>query len=229
MICVAAVLLATVHAMRQVPTFYAEALALDATALEQASDEMGSRATALASDAREAGKWNAVFTDDQINGWLAVDLARLHAGDLPGGISDLRVAVSPGRIAIGFRVEREGSSIVYSVEADMYVSEPNVIACRLQRARAGRLPLPLGQVLDTVTEAVRRVDLPLRWAQTDGDPVALVTVFPDREDRQGTTLLTLELLDGEIYVAGTTGPAEKAGAPGVETSERSDVARQPAE
>ncbi len=111
----------------------------------------------------------------------------------------------------------------------MYVSEPNVIACRLRRARAGRLPLPLGQVLDTVTEAARRMDLPLRWAQTDGDPVALVTVFPDREDKQLTTLRTLELLDGEIYVAGTTDQAEKAGAPGAPTSERSDVARQPAE
>ncbi len=228
-ICVALVLLAIDRTMQQVPPFYAEALAVDATTLEQASDEMGSRATALVSDAREAGQWNAVFTADQINGWLAVDLIRLHAGDLPEGISDLRIAVHPDRITVGFRVERDGSSIVYSVEVDMYVSEPNVIACRLRRARAGRLPLPIGKVIDTVTKAARRVDLPLRWAQTGGDPVALVTLFPDREDKLGTTLRTLELLDGEIYVAGTTDPAEKTPAPGVETSEQSDVARQPAE
>lgn len=212
--CVLLALWGVYRASKHVPTFYSQALATDAAVLEQANDEMGSRATALASDVRREGEWNAIFTAQQINGWLAVDLPRLHPGALPEDVSGLRVAVEAGRATVGFRIKSGGLAIVYSVEVEMTISEPNVVAIRFVRARAGGLPLPLSQVLDTVTDAARRLELPLRWAQADGDPVALVTVARDTgAGRDATTLDTLELLagdadGGEVYIAGTTGPTD---------------------
>jgi hypothetical protein len=82
------------YAARQVRPFYRQALQTKPAALEQGSREMESRATALYSDARKAGQWNAVFTADQINGWLATQLTAEHVGELPNEIRDPRVAAS---------------------------------------------------------------------------------------------------------------------------------------
>ena len=208
--CVLVALWGVYLASRHVPTFYSRAIATDQASLRQANDELGSRAAALASDVRRAGQWNALFTAEQINGWLAVDLPRLHPGALPDDVDRLRVAIEPGRVVVGFGLEHGGMSIVYSVEAELYVSESNVVAIRFVRARAGGLPMPLSQVLDSVTEAAQSMNLPLRWVQIDGAPVALVTVARNDDSGSAMTLGTLELLAGEIYVAGTTGRTDDA-------------------
>jgi hypothetical protein len=47
------------------------------------------------------------------------------------------------------------------------------------------------------------LELPLHWSQIDGDPVALVTIATARdEEGRAVQLDTLELHDGELYLAG---------------------------
>jgi hypothetical protein len=170
---------------------------------------MGSLATALLNQARRPGRWNGLFTTAQINGWLAVDLANHQRQLLAEGIGDPRVAIDGDRVRIGFHWRRGGMETVGSVELGVSLIEPNVVACRLYAARAGCLPLPQGGVIKRISQLASRAEIPLYWSQTDGDPVAIVTLPPgDPGDDRQIWLERLEMHDGQIQVTGRTRKAD---------------------
>ena len=74
------------------------------------------------------------------------------------------------------------------------------------RARAGALPIPLGQVLDNISRAAQQLNLRLEWRRSQGDPVALVTL-PQQHGlgKAPWQVEALELRDGELFVSGTVG------------------------
>ena len=84
---------------------------------------------------------------------------------------------------------------------------------RICKARAGVLPLPLKKFLDQIAAKARRADLQLRWAQTDGDPVALITIPTQHEQYQfkEVHLESVQLGDGKLFLAGRTGLDEDEG------------------
>jgi len=192
-------------ASQQVPEFYREALQVEPVKQHEASDQMLQRATTLASEVKQEGKWKALFTAEQINGWLAVDLVENHPGALPRGISNPRVAIEPDRVMLACRARRGELDSVVSLTVEPYLAEPNVMALRIRKARAGLLPLPLDRVLSYISRAANRLDLRLQWRQADGDPVALVSLRQprDRHDRF-VRIEALQLGESEVYLAGST-------------------------
>jgi hypothetical protein len=81
------------------------------------------------------------------------------------------------------------------------------VAIRVRKARAGALPLPLKGFLDRIADVALQSGLVLRWAQEDGDPVALFKIPSEHEDylTQGVFLESVELRDGAVYLAGRSG------------------------
>lgn len=202
-VTIALVLLGLYFAARHEPAFYREALEIDPAVLEKASDDMLRRSTALASAVKKKGHWEALFTAEQINGWLAVDMVKNHADALPPTLHDPRVSIHEKQITIACRFEQGGVNSVLSLTVEPSMPEPNVIALRIVKARAGLLPVPLAQVLDRVSQAARGMECRLEWRRTGGDPVAMLS-FPDADDDQPISIESLRLGDGEIYVSGTT-------------------------
>ena len=202
------VLAGTYTASQQAPEFYTEALALDTADQAEAAEEMGSRVTMLYNQVRRAGSWNALFTAEQINAWLAVDLEQNHPELLPANVKEPRVQIHDGSVTVAARISGETFSTIFTLTLEPSLYEPNVVAFRIQRARAGLLPIPLNDVLREVTNAVENLGLPLSWIQVDGDPVALVTLTPQRDREENVRWLDqLEVQQGEIYVAGRTTPS----------------------
>jgi len=192
-------------ATQYVPEAYAHALELDGEELVKAGREMEHRVTSLYSDARLRSEWQALFTDEQINGWLAVDLKEKHGRVLPRGVEDPRVVITKDKVMVAFRADQGGVKTVFSIDVESYLAQPNVIAFRLRRARAGALPLPMAWVLDEVTQAADRLNVSLTWTQIEDDPVALVTIRPPEDERGRMVWLeSLEVQDGAIYLAGHT-------------------------
>ncbi len=192
-------------ASQRVPQFYTDALKADPQGQRQASDEMLQRTSELISDVRRPGRWQALFTDEQINGWLAVDLVENHPNALPATLKDPRVVITTEGITVGCRLRQSGFESVGSLTIEPYLTEPNVAALRIRSARAGAVPMPLGEVLRRISEAAARLDFPIRWQQADGDPVAVVTVpSSTREHNVSVHIDTLRLGDGEILFGGTT-------------------------
>ena len=190
---------------QRVPEFYEQALLLEPTRARATSREMVQQATGLAREARKPGDWQAIFTAEQINGWLAVDLVENHSGALPKEVAEPRVAIDPGTATVACRYSGPSFTSVLSLDVDLSLAEANTVAIRLRRVRAGAMPLPISQVLEIFQTAARDLQWPVEWRQIDGDPVALISVpsVVKHEGRKVSLQLeSLELRDGEIYIAG---------------------------
>lgn len=194
------------YAARQVRPFYEQALRIEPEVLQRGRRELESRATALYSDARQQGQWHALFTAEQINGWLATQLQKSEdEGELNSKIRDPRVAIAPESLTLGFRTTSRGMDMVISVDTAVFLTEEGAVAIRLMSVRAGALPLPVLPLADDVAAACNELSLPVKWTQQNGLPVAVVEIQsdPSSEKRQ-FHIDSIELGDSELYVAGHT-------------------------
>ena len=193
------------RASQHVPEFYQDALAADPSVQEDASDQMVQQATALASDVAREGRWQAVFTAEQINGWLAVDMMQNHRDLLPAALRDPRVAIEPEQVTLACRMDRGNWSSVFTLAVDVYLAEPDVVALRIRDARAGALPLPLEAILEEISQKASRMGQPIRWRQAQGDPVLEISIPPPRDAGQKVIRIeTLPLGEAKVYLSGST-------------------------
>lgn len=206
-------LFGTYRASQHVPEFYERAIRAEPIAQAKAGDQLERQVLDLHNEALHEGKWQATFTDEQINGWLAVDLPSKFPDSLPKEVCDPRVAIDAKQIQIACRYDAGAAQTVVSLALEIHkTDEPNVVAVRIRQARAGLLPLPLKQGIDRITAAAREAGIPLRWSQKDGDPVALITLPITHEQYANRQLRldSIELRLGEIHFSGRT---EQAAAP----------------
>ncbi len=214
-------------ATRHTPAFYTEALALEPEAARRGSDEFLETGTALANSIRREGKWYALVTEEQINGWLAVDLVENQRDLLPADVAAPRVDLGAGRatIACGYRLP--GISAVVSVAFEVYLVEPRVVALRIHSTRAGALPAPMAPVVEGVARIAERLNLRVEWRQMHGDPVALITLPAAQSESMIYRLDALQLREGALYLMGCT---ESISAPGTTPAKvQPDVAALPDE
>ncbi|HEY1785860.1 MAG TPA: hypothetical protein VGG30_09940, partial [Pirellulales bacterium] len=175
---------------------------------EEDNDQCLQQVAALATNLQSPGVWQAIFSADQINGWLAVDLTRNYADVLPAEIRNPRIDFHSGAATLACTYRNAGHETVVSIAFDLYLTEPNVIALRLRRVRAGLLPVPLAEVLKAIEQTGRGIGMLVQWRQMSGDPVALVHMLPGDDDENQLQLEAVELREGEIYIAGRTTPPQ---------------------
>jgi len=212
-------------ASHRVPPFYAAALAEPTETAHEASDALLRGVAALFNDLRHAGHWQAQFSIDQINGWLADDMLRNHPTLFPSEISEPRLGVENDRLMLGFRWHGKRWTLVVSLEAELYLREINVVAVRIHKLRAGSLPLPLEDLVDDLVAAGRRLDLQIDKRQLDGDPLLLIAPPQDGEYNDSLVQLeALQLRDGQLYLAGRT---EKGARPAGPLARRTDGETSP--
>jgi hypothetical protein len=201
-------LMGAFRAAQHKPEFYQRALAMEPALQQEAGEQLERNVLELHNQFRKPGTWEATFTDEQLNGWLSRDLESKFPELLPDGVSAPRIALEPQQVRIACRYEAPKLNTVVSLALEIHLTdEPNVVAIRVRKARAGALPLPLKGFLDRIADVARQSGLVLRWAQEEGDPVALFKIPSDHEDyiADGIFLETLELRDGEIHLAGRSG------------------------
>lgn len=187
-------------ASQQSPEFYAAAVKMDAVAAQFSSDAMLRQTAALASDIRRGRQWQALITADQINGWLAYDAPRNHPHLLPAEVEDPRVQIKDDLLKIAFRWHGATWSAIVSFEVEVYLQEANVVAVRIHQARAGKLPLPLGGLIDSIVKSGRESGLAIDHQQVGNDPLLLVTLPSDSKNQ--LLLESVELREDKIYLAG---------------------------
>lgn len=220
-----------VWASRQVPDFYEENLVVAPLGTEGADFE--EQALALHNQLQHTGHWEARFTEEQINAWLASDLPEKFPTLLPPSITEPRIALEADAVRLAARYHRGNLETVISLTGDVYLTDqPNEVAVRISQARAGYLPLPLGQFLEEIRERAQRADVTLRWTEVAGDPVALIRVPSERRvetcdqcEPERLVLQEVALKTGEFVVAGHIEQAE----PARETAAAADAALQAGE
>ena len=141
-------------ASRHEPQFYKQALQVEPERQREAGDELEKNVLELHNTARNEGRWEAVFTAEQINGWLAADLPEKFPHILPEGTDEPRVSINSDRIKIACRYQNGKVNTVVSFDLIVNLtSDTNTLAVRVSRVRAGALPVPLKQFLAPITRA----------------------------------------------------------------------------
>ena len=205
------------RATQHVPDFYVRQLKAEKSRPPNRSgDALERQALQLNNQIRKSDRWQARFSAEEINDWLALDLPKKFPSALPRDVQSPRVAISSEMMQVACRVESPRISSVVSLGVQPFVTEePNVVALRITQLRAGALPLPLAQYLEKITEQCARAGVPLRWSEEEGDPVALVTLPLDPKDFQNRVVCVeqIELEDGALVVSGSSQPVEHLSEP----------------
>jgi hypothetical protein len=195
------------RASRQAPEFYRQALTASGATLHEQGQRFEQQALTLHNQAYHAGRWEVRFAQDEINGWLAVELPANFPRILPTGVSEPRIDINRGVVRMAVHYQRGNVDTVISLTGDAYLTEhPNEVAIRIEQARAGLVPVPLAKFLQEITERAARADIPLRWTEVRGAPVAIVRLpLESKEaDHRQVVLERLTFSDGELLVAGRT-------------------------
>ena len=131
LVLVAAGLFALYQAAQHVPEFYRQALEVDAAAQAKAADRMERQALDLTGDVQKSGHWQAVFTAEELNGWLAVELPKKFPEALPPALASPRVSIGPEGIVLACQYQQDRLRSVLSLSIAPYVPEPGVLALRI--------------------------------------------------------------------------------------------------
>ncbi|MBA4063704.1 MAG: hypothetical protein C0501_08325 [Isosphaera sp.] len=165
------------------------------------------RVQELKHDIRTKAEWGEAFAADELNCFFAEMMAGQggFASLLPAGFHSPRVAVDGDRVRLGMRYGTGLWSTVVWVEfrAWRVADETNLVAVEVCDLRAGRLAVGAQTVLDAVAEAARASNVEVTWYRHGGNPVGLFRFFPD-QPRPASHVLTLEVRDGGVTVAGRT-------------------------
>lgn len=198
------------------PEFYRDRLAALPTvsptisppvAAEQAGRRLVTKVAALQAALDREGAWEAALAEEEINGWLAIDLPRNHPQLLPAGWSDPRVALEPGRIrAAAHRAVLGPLGGIVSLALDVRLRQRNVVECTVADARLGVIPLPRAAWLHWIATRLGPLGLPTEIRRRDGASTLAITLVAT--DRTQVTLEALAVDARELLMAGTvTRPA----------------------
>src|SRR5262245_64585562 len=145
--------------------------------------------------------WEAVFTDQEVNAWLAEDLVTHLADQLPPEVHEPRVLFELDRIILAFQLRQRGVHSVITVVARPRVPQENTVELTLEKIRAGILPVPADNIIDRIIEHARYHGINVQLKRRDGYPVVVLRYTPNL-NREDVLLEELEIRTGQIRLAG---------------------------
>lgn len=190
-----------------IPEYYERLLEQPIEDLMVAGDEFETEVLELQNVAIETGEWEAAFSQDQINGWLASDLPEKFPKSLPSSISNPRVALGDDELKLVFQFETKGFRGVVEACGDAYCTqELNQIAIKIKHIRSGVVSMPVAAWTDRISKVMRRNDCPVQWTEENGETIALVGMPRKLSDhpQQKRIIESVEVLDNRLVLKGVT-------------------------
>jgi hypothetical protein len=163
----------------------------------------------LRNDISNERDWQAVFSDQEVNAWLAEDLITHFADQIPPEVHEPRVAFGPDRITLAFQLDRGPIRTVIWVVAQARIPEDNVLELTFDKIRAGVIPISAERLMGPITERAREQGLDVSWSREDNLPVATIRFGPDR-GRSDIVLERLSVRQGQIRLSGRSDRLEGA-------------------
>jgi hypothetical protein len=190
------------------PGFYRAMVRLPRAQREAKAKRFMAQSLQLRNDICNEPTWEAIFTDEEVNAWLAEDLVTYFADQIPSEVHEPRVVFEVDRVTLAFQLDQGPFRSVIWVVARPHVPEDNVLELTLEKIRAGVLPLPAEQILDRITEHVRNHGLDVRWRRgPEGYPIATFRYTPDSE-RDDVKLEQVQIQGGQVRLAGRSDNAK---------------------
>ena len=183
------------------PRFYRAMVRVPRAQVRAEAKSFVAHSLQLRNDIVNEPTWEAVFTDHEVNAWLAEDLVTHFADLLPPEVREPRFVFEVDRVTLAFQLDQGPVDSVIWVVARARVPEENVVALTLEKIRAGVLPIPSEKIIDRITQHAWRQGLDLRWEREEGLPVAVIRYSP-HSGRDDVVLEQLQLRNGQLRLAG---------------------------
>ncbi len=183
------------------PTFYRALVEVPRDQREAKARRFVAGSLQLRNDISNERDWQAVFSDQEVNAWLAEDLITHFADQIPPAVHQPRVAFEPDRITLAFQLDRGPIRSVIWVVARARVPEDNVLALTLEKIRAGVIPISADRIIGPISSQARDHGLDVRWTRDHDLPTALIRFRPD-QGRSDVVLERLNIRQGQIRLSG---------------------------
>ena len=187
--------------LKHQPQFYRTIVHVPKQQREEKAKQFVASSLQLRNDICNEPRWEAVFSDQEVNAWMAEDLVTHFADQLPPEVHEPRVVFEMDRVTLAFELDQQGVSSVITVVALPRVPEPNVLELTLEKIRAGLLPLPAEKIIDRITTHARGRGVDVSWKRVGDLPVVVLRYRPHAE-RDDVQLDRVQIRDGEIRLAG---------------------------
>jgi hypothetical protein len=183
------------------PPFYRRLAKMDGQIRRVEADRFVSQTFQLRNDIANEDRWAAIFSDEEVNAWLGEHLVTHFADYLPDGVRDPVVVFELDRVTLAFKLDRGPfTSLVWAV-ARVQVASDNTIALRLEKIRAGAMPISPEEVVGPIIQRAKAHGLDVDWARERGEPVAHFRYSPS-PGRLDVVLERVMVLDGRLYISG---------------------------
>jgi hypothetical protein len=110
------------------PSYYRDIVSLPHDQSEAKAKHFVAQSLQLRNDICNEPTWEAVFSDQEVNAWLAEDLVTHFADQLPPEVHDPRMLFEPDRVILAFQLEKGGVQSVITVVARPRVPAANTVA-----------------------------------------------------------------------------------------------------
>jgi hypothetical protein len=193
------------YGAKKAPAFYTSANRPNDFDTHERSGRLLTRVVDLQNDIRAKDEWGDTFTADDLNAFFIENFGpkgRL-VESLPKGFHSPRVAIEGDRLFLGVQY-REGfwSSVVWlELKVWLVAEQMNVAAVEVCNLKAGGLPFGSQSILDKIADVARESSIDVTWYRNKSNPVGLFKFFA-KQPRATSQVLTLEVKDGKIMVAG---------------------------
>ena len=185
------------------PAFYRATATVPKEEREKEAKEFLAQSLQLRNDICNEPLWEAVFSDQQVNAWLAEDLVTHFADQLPPEVHEPRVHFELDRVTLAFELDQGPVRSVIWVVARPHVPEANVLELTLEKIRAGVLPVPADKILDRLTMHANARGLDVAWKRDGEFPVVTIRYKP-QSGRDDVKLERVQIRKGEMCLAGSS-------------------------
>jgi hypothetical protein len=191
------------------PSYYRAMVRLTREQRKGQAKKFVAQSLQLRNDICNEPTWEAVFTDGEVNAWLAEDLITHFADQLPPEVNEPRLLFELDRITLAFELRQRGIHSVITVIARPRIPEGNTVELTLEKIRAGILPVPPDHILDRIIDYARYHGVDAQWSRKDGYPVVVMRYTPNVE-REDVQLEQVQVCNGQIRLAGRSDRAKGA-------------------
>lgn len=198
---IAAIPIAVWLSLTHQPSFYRAMVIVPHAQQEEKAKRFVAQSLQLRNDICNEPAWEAVFSDQEVNAWLAEDLVTHFADQLPPEVHEPRVVFDVDRVTFAFELDHGPVRSVIWVVARPNVPEGNVLELTFEKIRAGMIPVPADQVFERIVDHARNRGIDVSWRRAGVFPVATLRYTPDTH-RADVTLERVQIRKGEIRLVG---------------------------
>lgn len=200
------------YALSYQPDFYRDLVRTSSRARLRKAEKFVEQSLQLRNDIVNEARWEAVFSDEEVNAWLAEDLKESFADQIPPGFTEPRVLFDDDRVTLACQYEEGPVRSVAWAVLRVSIPQDNAVALTIEKIRVGALPVPSEKLIEKITRHARARGLDLTWSEDEGQPVATIRYTPS-PGRRDVVLERVQIAHGWIRLFGRSSPAEVAIAP----------------